>query len=334
MEEEEDNIQISYCTIINSKTKEITVPKNGKIKDIKEAIYKKEGDIFPIEDQELYYEGIELLDEEDISNYQDFEGNDIIVNYKIKIKNDEEKLGKDIRLIIKYEEKEVQKVMKEKNTLNDLREVIEKLLRVPIQDQKLYFNEKKMTDSNKTLKEYGIEDNDIIYLIKKKEKEDEFDDDEKEFEDDDDYDIIKTENFGGTAQINFINTGQEHVIRERKKKVLHLLKKKIYKNIIELKKLYLNNRMFDFGVRKDYHFLFSSLSDEYKTVLSFMEENNYNKLMKEVDSMKGKKNNKEINEYVYNTLLTWFENYFKRLDPQDKNRKDIQEFYEQLKKNK
>lgn len=152
-----DSVFQVFIKTLNGENITINTNPTDKIITIKEQIQKKQ-DISPAH-QRLIYAGKQLEDNNTLNDYNI--PNNATLHLVVRLKGGQTiyiktLMGNVITLEVKEDE-----------TIADVKKKIEQSENVPIEEQRLFINNKQLAD-NKTLKFYNIEDEDTIHLVLRK----------------------------------------------------------------------------------------------------------------------------------------------------------------------
>lgn len=152
-----DSVFQVFIKTLNGENITINTNPTYKIITIKEQIQKKQ-DISPAH-QRLIYAGKQLEDNNTLNDYNI--PNNATLHLVVRLKGGQTiyiktLMGNVITLEVKEDE-----------TIADVKKKIEQSENVPIEEQRLFINNKQLAD-NKTLKFYNIEDEDTIHLVLRK----------------------------------------------------------------------------------------------------------------------------------------------------------------------
>jgi len=152
-----DSVFQIFIKTLNGENITINTNPTDKIITIKEQIQKKQ-DISPAH-QRLIYSGKQLEDNNTLYDYNI--PNNATLHLVVRLKGGQTLYVKTLMgnvITLEVEENE---------TIADIKKKIEQSENVPIEEQRLFINNKQLAD-NKTLKYYNIEDEDTIHLVLRK----------------------------------------------------------------------------------------------------------------------------------------------------------------------
>ena len=146
-----------FIKTLNGETITVKANSTDKIITIKEQIQKKQ-DISP-DHQRLVYAGKQLEDNNTLNDYNI--PNNATLHLVVRLKGGQTLYVKTLMgNVITLE-------VDENESIGGVKKKIEQAENIPIEQQRLFINNKLMAD-NKTLKEYNIEDEDTINLVLRK----------------------------------------------------------------------------------------------------------------------------------------------------------------------
>ena len=153
----EHDLQL-FIKTLNGDTITIQANLTDKILTIKEKIQKKQDNLLPSH-QRLLYGGKQLEDDKTLMDYNIL--SEATLHLVVRLKGGQTIYVKTlIGDVFTFE-------FDENQTIAEVKQKIEETENIPVNEQRLFFNNKQLAD-NKTLKEYKIEEEDTIQLVLRK----------------------------------------------------------------------------------------------------------------------------------------------------------------------
>ena len=153
----EHELQI-FIKTLNGETITIQANSSDKIITIKEKIQKKQDNLLPSH-QRLIYGGKQLEDDKTLMDYNI--QSEATLHLVVRLKGGQTIYVKTLMgNVFTFE-------FDENQTLAEVKKKIEETENIPVNEQRLFFNNKQLAD-NKTLKDYKIEEEDTIQLVLRK----------------------------------------------------------------------------------------------------------------------------------------------------------------------
>ena len=147
-----------FIKTLNGDTITIQANLTDKILTIKEKIQKKQDNLLPSH-QRLIFGGKQLEDDKTLMDYNI--QNEATLHLVVRLKGGQTIYVKTlIGDVFTFE-------FDENQTIAEVKQKIEETENIPVNEQRLFFNNKQLAD-NKTLKEYKIEEEDTIQLVLRK----------------------------------------------------------------------------------------------------------------------------------------------------------------------
>ena len=147
-----------FIKTLNGDTITIQANLTDKILTIKEKIQKKQDNLLPSH-QRLIYGGKQLEDDKTLMDYNI--QSEATLHLVVRLKGGQTIYVKTlIGDVFTFE-------FDENQTIAEVKQKIEETENIPVNEQRLFFNNKQLAD-NKTLKEYKIEEEDTIQLVLRK----------------------------------------------------------------------------------------------------------------------------------------------------------------------
>ena len=147
-----------FIKTLNGETITIQANSSDKIITIKEKIQKKQDNLLPSH-QRLIYGGKQLEDDKTLMDYNI--QSEATLHLVVRLKGGQTIYVKTLMgNVFTFE-------FDENQTLAEVKKKIEETENIPVNEQRLFFNNKQLAD-NKTLKEYKIEEEDTIQLVLRK----------------------------------------------------------------------------------------------------------------------------------------------------------------------
>jgi len=153
----EHELQI-FIKTLNGETITIQANSSDKIITIKEKIQKKQDNLLPSH-QRLIFGGKQLEDDKTLMDYNI--QSEATLHLVVRLKGGQTIYVKTLMgNVFTFE-------FDENQTLAEVKKKIEETENIPVNEQRLFFNNKQLAD-NKTLKDYKIEEEDTIQLVLRK----------------------------------------------------------------------------------------------------------------------------------------------------------------------
>jgi ubiquitin len=147
-----------FIKTLNGDTITIQANSTDKILTVKEKIQKKQDNLLPSH-QRLLYGGKQLEDDKTLMDYNIL--SEATLHLVVRLKGGQTIYVKTlIGDVFTFE-------FDENQTIAEVKQKIEETENIPVNEQRLFFNNKQLAD-NKTLKEYKIEEEDTIQLVLRK----------------------------------------------------------------------------------------------------------------------------------------------------------------------
>ena len=147
-----------FIKTLNGDTITIQANSSDKIITIKEKIQKKQDNLLPSH-QRLVYGGKQLEDDKTLMDYNI--QSEATLHLVVRLKGGQTIYVKTLMgNVFTFE-------FDENQTLAEVKKKIEETENIPVNEQRLFFNNKQLAD-NKTLKDYKIEEEDTIQLVLRK----------------------------------------------------------------------------------------------------------------------------------------------------------------------
>ena len=147
-----------FIKTLNGDTITIQANSTDKILTVKEKIQKKQDNLLPSH-QRLLYGGKQLEDDKTLMDYNI--PSEATLHLVVRLKGGQTIYVKTlIGDVFTFE-------FDENQTIAEVKQKIEETENIPVNEQRLFFNNKQLAD-NKTLKEYKIEEEDTIQLVLRK----------------------------------------------------------------------------------------------------------------------------------------------------------------------
>jgi ubiquitin len=147
-----------FIKTLNGDTITIQANSSDKIITIKEKIQKKQDNLLPSH-QRLIYGGKQLEDDKTLMDYNI--QSEATLHLVVRLKGGQTIYVKTLMgNVFTFE-------FDENQTLAEVKKKIEETENIPVNEQRLFFNNKQLAD-NKTLKDYKIEEEDTIQLVLRK----------------------------------------------------------------------------------------------------------------------------------------------------------------------
>ena len=147
-----------FIKTLNGDTITIQANLTDKILTIKEKIQKKQDNLLPSH-QRLIFGGKQLEDDKTLMDYNI--QNEATLHLVVRLKGGQTIYVKTlIGDVFTFE-------FDENQTIAEVKQKIEETENIPVNEQRLFFNNKQLAD-NKTLKDYKIEEEDTIQLVLRK----------------------------------------------------------------------------------------------------------------------------------------------------------------------
>ena len=147
-----------FIKTLNGDTITIQANLTDKILTIKEKIQKKQDNLLPSH-QRLLYGGKQLEDDKTLMDYNIL--SEATLHLVVRLKGGQTIYVKTlIGDVFTFE-------FDENQTIAEVKQKIEETENIPVNEQRLFFNNKQLAD-NKTLKDYKIEEEDTIQLVLRK----------------------------------------------------------------------------------------------------------------------------------------------------------------------
>ena len=147
-----------FIKTLNGETITIQANSSDKIITIKEKIQKKQDNLLPSH-QRLIYGGKQLEDDKTLMDYNI--QSEATLHLVVRLKGGQTIYVKTLMgNVFTFE-------FDENQTLAEVKKKIEETENIPVNEQRLFFNNKQLAD-NKTLKDYKIEEEDTIQLVLRK----------------------------------------------------------------------------------------------------------------------------------------------------------------------
>ena len=147
-----------FIKTLNGDTITIQANSTDKILTVKEKIQKKQDNLLPSH-QRLIYGGKQLEDDKTLMDYNI--QSEATLHLVVRLKGGQTIYVKTLMgNVFTFE-------FDENQTLAEVKKKIEETENIPVNEQRLFFNNKQLAD-NKTLKEYKIEEEDTIQLVLRK----------------------------------------------------------------------------------------------------------------------------------------------------------------------
>ncbi len=147
-----------FIKTLNGDTITIQANSSDKIITIKEKIQKKQDNLLPSH-QRLIYGGKPLEDDKTLMDYNI--QSEATLHLVVRLKGGQTIYVKTLMgNVFTFE-------FDENQTLAEVKKKIEETENIPVNEQRLFFNNKQLAD-NKTLKDYKIEEEDTIQLVLRK----------------------------------------------------------------------------------------------------------------------------------------------------------------------
>ena len=147
-----------FIKTLNGDTITIQANSSDKIITIKEKIQKKQDNLLPSH-QRLIFGGKQLEDDKTLMDYNI--QSEATLHLVVRLKGGQTIYVKTLMgNVFTFE-------FDENQTLAEVKKKIEETENIPVNEQRLFFNNKQLAD-NKTLKDYKIEEEDTIQLVLRK----------------------------------------------------------------------------------------------------------------------------------------------------------------------
>ncbi len=147
-----------FIKTLNGETITIQANSSDKIITIKEKIQKKQDNLLPSH-QRLIFGGKQLEDDKTLMDYNI--QSEATLHLVVRLKGGQTIYVKTLMgNVFTFE-------FDENQTLAEVKKKIEETENIPVNEQRLFFNNKQLAD-NKTLKDYKIEEEDTIQLVLRK----------------------------------------------------------------------------------------------------------------------------------------------------------------------
>ena len=147
-----------FIKTLNGDTITIQANSTDKILTVKEKIQKKQDNLLPSH-QRLLYGGKQLEDDKTLMDYNIL--SEATLHLVVRLKGGQTIYVKTlIGDVFTFE-------FDENQTIAEVKQKIEETENIPVNEQRLFFNNKQLAD-NKTLKDYKIEEEDTIQLVLRK----------------------------------------------------------------------------------------------------------------------------------------------------------------------